>query len=70
MSKPTLTKNKRGSLNVAMAGQYAVVVKAAKMSGMKPTTFARIVIADAAEGVTSGRLHINATPQISATQSV
>lgn len=50
-----------------MAGQYALVVKAAKLAGMKPTTFARIVIADAAEGVTSGRLRINATPQVTST---
>lgn len=69
MSKSTPTKNKRGNLNVAMAGQYALVVKAAKLAGMKPTTFARIAIADAAEGVASGRLRINATPQISATNA-
>ena len=56
-------KNKRGNLNVAMGMRYPSVVKAAKISGMTPTMFARIVVADAADGVTSGRLRIK-SPQL------
>lgn len=46
-----------------MGMRYPSVVKAAKISGMTPTMFARIVVADAADGVTSGRLRIK-SPQL------
>ena len=62
-------KANRGNINVSMQEKYETVAKAAKQSGMTPTAFARVALANVADEVLCGRLVVT-QPQISAAQSV